>query len=117
MGAEASKADLDVNRESNPGVGALDFKFSRGAQGKTVVEIKRSSHKDLLHGYVKQLPSYMKAENANFGIYMIIREDEKYDTAIQKVLDIKKQIELEGESNFPEIIVVDATPKKSASKE
>ena len=113
----ASKADIDVNRESNPGVGALDFKFSRGAQGKTVVEIKRSSHKDLLHGYVKQLPSYMKAENADFGIYMIIREDEKYDTAIQKVLDIKKQIELEGESNFPEIIVVDATPKKSASKE
>ena len=53
----------------------------------------------------------------NSSKQQFIREDEKYDTAIQKVLDIKKQIELEGESNFPEIIVVDATPKKSASKE
>lgn len=114
---KVSEADIDVNRESNPGVGALDFKFSRGSQGKTVVEIKRSSHQDLLHGYVKQLPTYMKAEKADFGIYMIIREDEKDDAAIQKVFDVKKQMESEGGTNLPEIILVDAKPKKSASKE
>ena len=109
--------DIDVNRESNPGVGALDFKFSRGSQGKTVVEIKRSSHQDLLHGYVTQLPTYMKAERAEFGIFLIIREDEKYDDAIKKIYDRKKQIEAEGSENLPEIVVVDASPKKSASKE
>ena len=38
--------------EHNPGVGEHDFKFSQGVKGKTVVEIKRSSNQDLLHGYV-----------------------------------------------------------------
>ena len=114
---KASNVDIDVNRESNPGVGALDFKFSRGSQGKTVVEIKRSSHQDLLHGYVTQLPTYMKAEQAEYGIFLIIREDDKYDNAIQKVFDRKNELEKEGCMNLPDIIVVDAIPKKSASKE
>ena len=113
---KASNVDLDVNRESNPGVGALDFKFSRGSQGKTVVEVKRSCHQDLLHGYVTQLPTYMKAERAEFGIFLIIREDEKYDDAIRKVYERKKQLQEEGGENIPEVIVVDARPKTSASK-
>lgn len=111
----ASHLDIDINRENNPGVGALDFKFSRGLKGKTIVEIKRSSHQDLLHGYITQLPTYMRAESAEFGLFMIIREDKKYDSAIQNVLDRKKQMEEEGVS-LPEIIVVDACPKPSASK-
>lgn len=57
------------------------------------------------------------AEKADFGIYMIIREDEKDDVAIQKVFDVKKQMELESGTNLPDIILVDAKPKKSASKE
>lgn len=57
----------------------------------------------------------MRAESAEFGLFMIIREDKKYDSAIQNVLDRKKQMEEEGVS-LPEIIVVDACPKPSASK-
>ena len=113
---KAAKVDIDVNRESNPGVGALDFKFSRGAKGKTVVEIKRSGNQDLLHGYVTQLPTYMRAEAAEYGLFMIIREDEKYDAAIQNVFERKAQMEKEGALNLPEILVVDACPKASASK-
>ena len=113
---KAAKVDIDVNRESNPGVGALDFKFSRGAKGKTVVEIKRSSNQDLLHGYVTQLPNYMRAETAEFGLFMIIRENEKYDAAIQNVFDKKVQMENNGALNLPEIVVVDACPKATASK-
>lgn len=59
----------------------------------------------------------MKVERAEFGIFLIIREDEKYDDAIKKIYDRKKQIEAEGSENLPEIVVVDASPKKSASKE
>ena len=114
---KASKVDIDVNRENNSGVGALDFKFSRGSHGKTVVEIKRSSHKDLLHGYVTQLPTYMSAEQADYGIFLIIREDEKYNNAIKKVFERKNQMETEGCNNLPAIIVVDASPKKTASKD
>ena len=113
---KAANLDIDVNRESNPGVGALDFKFSRGAKGRTIVEIKRSSNQDFLHGYVTQLSTYMKAESAEYGLFMIIREDEKYDGAIQNVFDRKVQMENEAVSNLPEIIVVDACPKTTASK-
>lgn len=113
---KASSVDIDVNRESNPGAGALDFKFSRGVQGKTVVEIKRSSHQDLLHGYVTQLPTYMRAERAEYGIFLVIRETEQYDDAIQKVFERKRQMEADGGNNVPDIIVVDAAPKKTASE-
>lgn len=113
---KASEADVDVTRENDPGPGFLDMKFSRGSIGKTVVEIKRSSHPDLLHGYVTQLPVYMKAERADYGIFLIIREDEGYDEEIQKVINRQKQMEDEGCVNLPTIMVVDARPKKSASK-
>lgn len=114
---KAANADVDVTRENNPGVGALDFKFSRGVNAKTIVEIKRSSHKDLLYGYVTQLPMYMEAESAEYGVFLIIRENSKYDSDIQCVLDRKKQMEEDCRVSLPAIIVVDATPKKSASKQ
>lgn len=112
----ASGADVDVSRENNPGPGSLDFKFTRGAKGKTVVEIKRSNHQDLLHGYAAQLPRYMESENAEYGIFLIIRESGEHDGEIQKVFDRKAQLETEGGESIPAIIVVDATPKPSASK-
>lgn len=112
----ASGADVDLSRENNPGPGALDFKFTRGAKGKTVVEIKRSSHQDLLHGYATQLPEYMKSERAEYGIFLIIREDQLHDEAIQGILESKKHKENAGEVNVPEVIVVNAEPQKTASK-
>ena len=114
---KASDADVDISRENNPGPGSLDFKFTRGAKGKTVVEIKRSNHQDLLHGFNTQLPKYMKSENAEYGIFLIVRESEQHDDEIRKVFEMKAQFEIEGREKIPEIIVVDATPKKSASKE
>jgi hypothetical protein len=113
---KAANVDIDLTRENNSGVGAIDFKFAKGRKGKTIVEIKRASNENLLHGYVSQLPTYMQAESAEFGLFMIIREDEKCDAAIQSVFDRKAQMEKEGAINLPEIIVVDASPKASASK-
>lgn len=111
---KASEADVDVTRENNPGPGEIDFKFTRGTTGKTVVELKRSSNKDMLHGYVSQLPAYMKAESAEYGIFMIIKEDDKNNEEIQKVLEYQRSLVSNGESS-PVILVVDARPKKSAS--
>lgn len=113
---KASGADIDVTRENNPGVGELDFKFSQGAKGKTVVEIKRSSNQDLLHGYVTQLPRYMHAESAEHGIFVVIREDNKYDDVIASVFEKQESLKVEG-TYAPEIVTIDASPKASASKE
>lgn len=112
---KAANLDIDLNRENNPGVGQLDFKLSRGAKGKTVVEIKRSSNQDLLHGYVTQLPLYMKAEKADFGFFVIIDEDNRNQEAIQFVQDKYDSLVASGEY-APEIIIVDARPRESASK-
>lgn len=111
---KAAGLDIDVTRENNPGVGELDFKFSRGAKGKTVVEIKRSSNQDLLHGYVTQLPLYMRAESAEFGMFVIIKEDFKDDERIQKVIDSADNLRINNQY-APEIIIIDACPKKTAS--
>lgn len=111
---KASELDIDVTRENNPGVGELDFKFSRGAKGKTVVEIKRSSNENLLHGYVTQLPLYMRAESAEHGIFVIIREDNKSEDTIQSIFEKKNALSANGEY-APEVVVIDASPKASAS--
>ena len=111
---KAADIDIDVTRENNPGVGELDFKFSHGLKGKTVVEIKRSGNQNLLHGYVTQLPIYMKAESAEYGIFVIIQEDEKDLEHIQSVFDYADSLS-QGGNYSPEIIVINACPKKSAS--
>ena len=112
---KAANLDIDLTRENNPGVGQLDFKLSRGAKGKTVVEIKRSSNPDLIHGYVTQLPLYMKAEKSDFGIFVIIKEDNRNQESIQSVQDKYDSLVESGEY-APEIIIVDARPRESASK-
>lgn len=113
---KASEADIDVTRENNPGVGELDFKFSQGTKGKTVVEIKRSSNQDILHGYVTQLPKYMNAESAEHGVFVIIRDNNQHDDAIKSVFEKQESLKAEGKY-VPEIVIIDASPKASASIE
>ena len=112
---KAAKLNIDVTRENNPGVGAIDFKLSCGAEGKTIVEVKRSSNQDLLHGYVTQLPQYMTAESASCGIFLIIKENANNDAEIEKVFTHRESL-LADNAYAPEIIVVDVEPKKTASK-
>ena len=111
----AAKLNIDVTRENNPGVGAIDFKLSCGAESKTIVEVKRSSNKDMLHGYVTQLPQYMTAESASDGMFLIIKENEKNDAEIEKVFAHRESL-LVDSKYAPEIIIVDVEHKNTASK-
>lgn len=112
---KAAKLNIDVTRENNPGVGAIDFKLSCGAEGKTIVEVKRSSNQDLLHGYVTQLPQYMAAESASWGIFLIIKENANNDAEIEKVFTHRESL-LAANTYAPEIIIVDVEHKNTASK-
>ncbi len=113
---KAANVDIDVNRENNTGVGAIDFKFSRGRHGKTIVEVKRSGNDNLLHGYVTQLPEYMRSEAAEYGIFVIIKEDDRDEERIRTVHEASFAIEQKGEY-APEIVVIDARVKSTASKQ
>ena len=113
---KAANIDIDVSRENNTGVGAIDFKFSKGRQGKTIVEVKRSENVNLLHGYVTQLPEYMHSEAAEFGIFVIIKEDDKDEERIRAVYEASFAMRLKGEY-APEIVLIDARVKSTASKQ
>ena len=105
--------DLNLSREPNAGSGALDFKITKGYSTLVTVEIKYSSNPNLIKGFTKQLPTYNKAEGANTSIYLVLKTTHVNNSILrlQKLLKAKKQL---GERT-PEVIVIDATPQKSAS--
>ena len=106
--------NLDLSPESDAGRGPVDFKISQGFNDKINVEIKLSTNR-LLHGFQTQLPIYDKAEKTNKSIFLIIQLYERHDNQIKKVFDYKKDNET-IDNKLPNIVVVDATKKKSASK-
>lgn len=114
---KAKGADIDVSPEADTGVGKLDFKFSQGSRSRVIIETKLSNNKDLLHGYVSQLPDYMKSQNAKYGIFVVV----VVDSPKNKNAQLKKLQALEDERDktnlsIPEIIFVDACERQTASK-
>jgi len=106
--------NLDLSPESDAGRGPVDFKISKGFNDKINVEIKLSTNR-LLHGFETQLPIYDKAEKTNKSIFLIIQLYSSNDKKIQKVFDYKNKHET-VDKILPNIVVIDATKKKSASK-
>lgn len=107
--------NLDITPEAETGYGPVDFKFSRSAKHKLVVEVKLSSNTRLVHGYETQLEIYKAGEKAQ-GYFLIVDlgignlpEKMRQLTAIQ---DARRK---EGEKISP-ILVVDGRVKASASK-
>lgn len=102
----------DVGREANDGRGPVDFKISRGAHDKTLVEMKLAKNSHLERNLEKQLLIYQAASDAKKGIKVIIffTEDEE-----EKVHNILKKLGLLGNKD---IIVIDARSdnKPSGSK-
>ena len=107
--------NIDMSRECDPGVGELDFKLSSGFNKKVLIEMKKASSSSLLAGFLKQLPAYEKAERTVDSFYLVIKDKESASNNIKKLLD--KKIELDHQKKkCPEIIIVDAIMKPSASK-
>ena len=109
--------NIDLSKETNNGRGPVDFKLSKGQKEKILIETKLSTNKNLIHGFRKQLPTYMRQEKTKNSILLILKVSsepkdinrinklfEEYD---KQPIEIKKQIE---------IITIDATPKESATK-
>lgn len=109
--------DIDISPEADTGVGKLDFKFSQGAQSRVIVETKLSINKDLMHGYVTQLPDYMKSQQAQYGLYVVVLVDSDKNKMglVRKLVEIKKREDKEGDSPI-KIVFVDARERKTASK-
>ncbi|MGO9315767.1 MAG: hypothetical protein ACLQDI_23895 [Syntrophobacteraceae bacterium] len=92
----------DVSREVNDGRGPADFKISRGAADKTLVEFKLASNSQLKRNLQKQIEIYEKASDALAGFKVIVyfTEDE-----YEKVWRILGELQMQEDKN---IYLVDA---------
>jgi len=106
--------DVDLSREPDSGNGPVDFKLSTGYRGRLLIEVKKSDNPSLLRGFEVQLPAYEKSEATQESIYLIIRVTEG-ESAIKDVLALREKRVQEGKK-VPEVMVIDARKKPSASK-
>lgn len=74
--AYCSANNLDISPESDAGRGPVDFKVSKGANIKVLVEVKLTSNSKLEKGFTSQLPIYQKSEKSHKGIYLVIHNME-----------------------------------------
>jgi hypothetical protein len=104
--------NLSMSCEADEGRGPVDFKLSRG-QDISIIEVKLSSNPQYLHGYEVQLEEYSKAEQTSNMVYVLV--DLGNPGKITKLKDLHEQ-RIKQESDAPELIIIDATNKKTASK-
>jgi hypothetical protein len=113
----ARAQDIDITREADCGRGPVDFKFSRGWTMRGLIEVKHIESSQFAHGAETQLPTYLKGEQAPFGIYLCIgyRDKDFDDDRLKLVRDACTAISVDGKTQIVPIFV-DARPKPSASK-
>ncbi|KNX39998.1 hypothetical protein ROTO_34510 [Roseovarius tolerans] len=105
--------NIDMSPEANMGGGPVDFKFSSGYEANVLVELRRDIGK-VKHGYEVQLEHYKKANHSFFGIFVVI-DYGKLGGKLEKIQKIRNERIASGQ-RASDIIVIDATPKESASK-
>jgi hypothetical protein len=106
--------NLSLDRETDAGIGSLDFKISQGFDAKVTVEVKYSTNTSLVKGYVNQLPAYNRAEKATYSIYLVIKTKNS-SASIRRLQAAATKQKLKKE-RVPEIIVIDGQWQQSASK-
>ena len=106
--------NLDLTPEAETGNGPVDFKVSSGYTGKVLVEIKLSTNPRLLHGYERQLEIYRDAEKTT-DAYFLVLDVGSLGTKDQQLIYLKNK-QVEAGQKASEIVFVDGTPRRSASK-
>jgi len=109
--------NIDVGREVETGSGPVDFKFSHGFNCKTHLEVKRSHNPKLRQGLRSQLPAYLRSEQVESGYYVIVDFGmaPNLDTLLSQLRQEATSLERELGVRL-QLILVDARPKKSASR-
>lgn len=102
----------DVSTEVDDGRGPADYKISRGAADKTIVEFKLASNSQLKRNLLHQVTAYKEASGAKSGLKVIIYFTESQLNKVRRILDELKLADSE------DIILIDARAdnKPSASK-
>jgi hypothetical protein len=112
FGLVFANSTFDVNREPNNGRGPVDFKLSKGAFDKTLIEIKLGRNSQLKRNLEKQVEIYQAANQTPHAVKVIVNftaDDER------RVAAILKDLKMDSQEN---VVVIDARAdnKPSASK-
>lgn len=104
--------ESDVTREANDGRGPADFKISRGARDKTIVEFKLAKNSQLERNLTRQAEIYQRASDAKHSLKCILYFTY---TELEKVQRILERLKLD---KHPDIVLIDARidNKPSGSK-
>jgi len=100
----------DVNTEVNNGRGPADYKISFGSGDSTIVEFKLGKSSSIKSNLLHQTEIYKKASKSITDIKVILCYSLSEIRKVERILDTIKQ---KGAEN---IIIIDASPKISASK-
>lgn len=92
----------DVSAEVNDGRGPADFKISRGAWDKTIVEFKLATNRKLKQNLANQAEIYQRASNADAALKVIIYFSE---AELEKLSAILEELLLTG---HPNVVLIDA---------
>jgi hypothetical protein len=95
-------SEFDVNREVNNGRGPVDFKISKGAIDKSLIEVKLASNSRLKQNLEKQVEVYEKANGTRKSVKVVIFYTVKEQVRLDRIL---KELKLAGETS---IVVIDA---------
>ncbi|MDI9648842.1 hypothetical protein QM306_10405 [Burkholderia cenocepacia] len=104
---------LDITPEADTGNGPVDFKFTTGGSQKLLVEIKLSSG-TVEHGYTTQLPTYLVAEKADDGIFIVL-DIGKLGKKLEKIQAHRRSL-LENKKHACDIFYINCQRRESASK-
>lgn len=106
------RTEFDVNREVNNGRGPVDFKVSKGAFDKSLIEFKLASNTALKRNLENQVAIYEKANGVRKSVKVIICYTAEQHLKVERILH-----EL-GLSTEESIVIIDARNdnKPSASK-
>lgn len=109
--------NVDLSKETNVGRGPVDFKFSQGWERRALIEMKYIESSHFSSGAEKQLPQYLKSEEIAYGVYLAVGfKDADFTRARLRAVEGTCATIGEQLGRKIELIIVDARPKRSASK-
>lgn len=107
--------DLDISPESDGGAGPVDFKVSKGASSKALLELKRSTNPKLVDGYTKQLDAYRASEGTTRAHYIVIDVGGLTPAKMKGLSDARSTV-IKAGLEPSEFVIIDGSVQKSASK-
>jgi hypothetical protein len=108
--------EVSIAKESDLGRGPSDFTFAQGHTLRSLIETKLAKNTKFWHGLERQLPTYMRAEGIEHGVFVVVLLTERDRRRVRGILETAARVSKDTGYAI-DVSLVDATPDKpSASR-